>query len=177
MNKIIHFREATSLSILKIVGQSFIRVDIIKNILVFLIMFVPITALSNENKFIIPTSIYYENGFLTSNNSKEYPCSNMNITKDSISYYNINKRLQESIALSDLNRMRVIEGNYGLKGAILGFFAFQSYTLLFGNQDNSPYNHEKCGPIITSALLGAGIGYVVGITIPKWKTYYFNPIK
>ncbi|MEI6089017.1 MAG: hypothetical protein WCR42_01055 [bacterium] len=177
MKRINHFRVSGFSSIFTIVKHSLVQLDIIKNIWIFLIIFIPITAQSQENKFTMPKELHYQSAFLTMKDSGEYPCSNLNITMDSISYYNINKRLQESIALTDLNRMRVIEGNYGFKGAVLGFFAFQSYTLLFGNQDNSPYNYDKCGPIIGNALIGAGVGYVVGIMIPKWKTYYFHSKK
>lgn len=120
----------------------------------------------------LPPKSFYNTVNVTMKDFKKYECKKVHITSDSISFIDINSRLNGSLALSDIDYMRVQEGNQALKwcgyGALLmGLMAVISVL-------EYPNPHNSGGVIVGFTMSGAAIGGLIGLAIPKWKTYYLN---
>jgi hypothetical protein len=96
----------------------------------------------------------------------------VNIKLDSISYTNLNTKDFETIALSNVDYLRVQEGNQGFKWSGLGALFLGLSAVLSAAQ--YPDSQMSGGKIVGFTLSGAAIGGLIGSAIPKWKTYYIN---
>lgn len=120
----------------------------------------------------LPPKSFYNSVNVTMKDFKKYECKKVYIKSDSISFINLNTLLHESLALSNIDYMRVQEGNQALKwcgyGALLmGLIAVQNVT-------EYPNSQNSGGLIVGFTISGAAIGGLIGLAIPKWKTYYLN---
>ena len=89
-----------------------------------------------------------------------------------LSFINSNSKLQEMLAYSDIDYIRIKEGNqaftWGGYGALFMGLMSVLNVLEYPNPQNS-------GVVIVSfTVSGAVLGGLIGLTIPRWKTYYLD---
>jgi hypothetical protein len=120
----------------------------------------------------LPPKSYYSSVNVTVKDFRKYECKNVYIKSDSISFTNLNSRLKESLALSNIDYMRVKEGNQALKWCGYGALLMGLTAVL--NVSEYPDSQNPGGLIIGFTISGAAIGGLIGLAIPKWKTYYLK---
>jgi hypothetical protein len=144
-----------------------------RSLIIALLLFVLFTVKSQVIGYNLPPKSFYDDVKITMKDFTKYECKNVYIKSDSVSFLNINKQKYESLALSKIDYLRVQEGNQALKwcgyGALLmGLIAVINVTEYPNNMQN------PSGLIIGFTLSGAVIGSLIGLAVPKWKTYYLN---
>ena len=102
----------------------------------------------------------------------------LTIKNDSVFYYNTDFSAWEATPLSNINYLRVQEGSQAGKGALLGGLT-TALTLLSGviNVSSDPNQKLKENALSTSLLIiagGTGLGALIGVATPRWKTYYLG---
>lgn len=125
-----------------------------------------------QGTYNLPPKSFYKSANVTLKDFSKYECKNVYIQSDSIFFTNLNTRFNESLALSDIDYIRVKEGNQGLKWCGLGALCMGLITVL--NAAEYPNLRDSGGIIVGFTVSGAAIGGLIGLAIPKWKTYYLN---
>lgn len=137
----------------------------------FLLLFLP--ALVNaQAPYNLPPKSFYRTANVTLKDFSKYECRNVHIQSDSIYFTNTKSRSSESLALSDIDYIRVKEGNQALKWSGLGALCMGLITAL----NTTEYSTSgDTGTLIAGfTISGAAIGGLIGLTVPKWKTYYLS---
>jgi hypothetical protein len=137
-----------------------------------LLLLMPFMAKSQISTYNLPPKVFYTNATITLKDFTKYECKNMHIKPDSVLFTNAHSGLEERVPLSTIDYIRVQEGNEGLKwcgyGALLmGLIAVVDIT----SYPQFQYSGEF---VIGFTLAGAVVGGLIGLAIPKWKTYYLN---
>jgi len=131
------------------------------------------STFAQDIKFKLPPKSFYRNAEITLDDGEMFECSKLKIKADSISYYKINQRLQKTIALSDVNILKVKSGDYSGTVAICGGLIL-GITKLIAIADNSHQNNNKWPLVVGYSIVGAGVGGIIGAFFPRYKCYYFN---
>ncbi len=138
-------------------------------IIVGLILLLNPILVNAQVTYNLPPKSFYHTVNITTKDFRKYECKNVHIKSDSISFTNLYSRLNESLALTDIDYMRVKEGNQALKWCGYGALLMGLITVI-----NVPDYSNSGGLIAGITLSGAAIGGLIGLTIPKRKTYYLN---
>jgi len=149
-------------------GKNLKRLTVVSLIIVFLATFVSQSQTFNNS---LTNKSSYKNGKIVLNDFSIIKCSDINIKSDSISFYNINKQLNESIGVANIYSLKVKEGNNALKWAIYGALTCGFVSVMRSYEYQEIPNKPKY--IAACTLSGAAIGGFIGLLVPKWKTYYF----
>lgn len=143
-------------------------------LLVLIMIFLPYFAKSQTANYNIPPKSFYKNATITLKDFEKYKCKNLAIQSDSVSFTNLNKRLSESIALANIDYIRVKEGNQAITGCIYGAI-FMGITAWYSSINYGYYNNQNSGQAVAVLTISGGvIGGLIGLAIPKWKTYYLD---
>lgn len=137
----------------------------------FILLLVPFFV-NSQVTYNLPPKSFYNTVNVTMKDFKKYECKKVYIKIDSITYINHNTRFNESLALSNIDYMRVQEGNQALKWC--GYGALLMGLIAVLNVTEYPNSQNSGGLIVGFTLSGAAIGGLIGLAIPKWKTYYLN---
>ncbi|UCS94520.1 hypothetical protein KZP23_05720 [Echinicola marina] len=108
-------------------------------------------------------------------NSGKLSVSNLIIEKDSISF--ISEDMTRSLSFSEVNYIRVKEGNSVGKGALIGGGTMLLFSLASLPRDHGDLNQESKSEVLSLTLFsvcGAGIGALVGLAFPKERSYYIH---
>lgn len=137
----------------------------------------PFLAKSQSTNYNLPPKTFYKSATITLKDFSKYQCKDLTIQTDSVTFKNINKRLAESVALANIDYMRVKEGNQAITGCIYGAL-LMGVTALYSSMNygyNSNYNNQYSGQVIAVCTLTGGlIGGLIGLAVPKYKTYYLE---
>ena len=142
-----------------------------KIIVCFTLLLVPF-LLNSQVIYNLPPKSFYNTVNVTMKDFKKYECKKVYIKSDSISFVNLNTRLNESLALSNIDYMRVQEGNQALKWC--GYGALLMGLIAILNVTEYPNSQNSGGLIVGFTISGAAIGGLIGLAMPMWKTYYLN---
>jgi hypothetical protein len=140
--------------------------------LVILIPFTPLVLKGQVEQYNLPPKIYYKRGKITLHDFTKYEGIQINIMSDNITFINSNTNLNQSLMLSNIDYLRVQEGNQALMWSGLGALLFGLSGLLAVMDE--PYLDNPGGWVVGFTISGAAIGGLIGLAIPKWKTYYIN---
>jgi hypothetical protein len=140
-------------------------------IVCLIVLLVPFT-LKCQVTYNLPPKTFYNTVNVTMKDFRKYECKKVYIKSDSISFLNHNTQLNQKIALSNIEYMRVHEGNQALKWC--GYGALFMGLLAVLNVAQYPDTRSSGGIIVGFTVSGAAIGGLLGLGIPKWKTYYLN---
>lgn len=141
-----------------------------KNIILSIILIFPLLVYSQISKYYLPPKNIYKNATITLKDFSKYEAKQIYIKSDSIVFLNINTNLNENIALSKIDYIRVQEGNQALMWCGYGALLMGLISAL--NVMDVP-NVQNPGAIILGfTISGAAIGGLIGLGIPKRKTYY-----
>ena len=120
----------------------------------------------------LPPKSYYSTVSVTMKDFRKYECKNVNIKSDSIFFTNFNSRLSESLPLSNIDYIRVQEGNQAMMWCGYGALLMGLTAVL--NVTEYPNSQNAGGLIVGFTISGAAVGGLIGLAIPKKKTYYLN---
>ena len=140
-----------------------------KYILLFLLFLVPVAANCQEEELNLPPRIFYKNAKITLRDFMRYEVNSLHITTDSVSFVNKANQMPGSLMMVNIEYMRVQEGNQMLTWAGYGALLFA----LWGLYDVAAYGYPA-ERIFYWTITGTVIGGLVGLAIPKWKTYYIH---
>jgi len=138
----------------------------------FTLLIVSIIAQSQVTNYNLPPKTFYKKVNVTLKDFTKYECKSVNINTETISFINLNTNLNESLALTKINYLRVQNGNQALKWSGLGALLMGLTAAL--NVFEYPDTQNSGGLIVGFTLSGAVIGGLIGLAIPRWKTYYLN---
>lgn len=141
-------------------------------IIICLIVLLVSFSLKSQVTYNLPPQSFYNTVNVTMKDFRKYECKKVYIKSDSISFLNRNTQLYQKIALSNIEYMRVHEGNQALKWSGYGALFMGLITVL--NVAQYPDSQNSGGMIVGFTISGAAIGGLIGLGIPKWKTYYLN---
>lgn len=137
------------------------------------LLLIPIIGKTQIINYNLPPKQYYNRANITLKNFSKYECQKLNIKSDSLSFMNIHSSANVSLALNQIDYIRVQNGNeilqWGGYGALLvGLIAILNVAK-YPNSQSNPINI-----IAGFTISGAVLGGLIGLAIPKWKTYYLN---
>lgn len=146
-----------------------------RKFVLILLAIVPLLAASQIKTYNLPPKTYYKNAKITLKDFTKYECKSLVIKTDSVHFFHINRLSTEILPLDNVDYIRVQTGNQGLKwcgyGALLmGLIA--AINVSYAQENNSPPNPGNV--ILGFSIGGAVFGGLIGLAIPKWKTYYLN---
>jgi hypothetical protein len=141
-------------------------------IIVGLILVLVPFLVKSQVTYNLPPKSFYNTVNVTMKDFTKYECRKVYIKSDSISFTNLNAQLTESLALSNIDYMRVQEGTQALKWC--GYGALLMGLIAVINVSEYPNSQNSGGVIVGFTISGAAIGSLIGLAIPKWKTYYVN---
>jgi hypothetical protein len=149
-----------------------------KNVMISIILiltFLPFIAKSQTTQYNLPPKSFYRFASITLKDFTKYECKDLSIKSDSASFRDINKRLAESVALANVDYIRVKEGNQVVTGILFGALIMGLTSASSAMNYNYNYNSQNAGPIIVVCTVTGGlIGGLIGLAVPKWKTYYLE---
>ena len=146
-----------------------------KKIVLFFLILMPLTPLTLKGQvkqYNLPPKFYYNKGTITLHDFTKYEGTQITIMSDSINFINTYTNLNQSLMLSNIDYLRVQEGNQALMWSGLGALLFGLSGILAVMDE--PYIDNPGGWVVGFTISGAVIGGLVGLAIPKWKTYYIN---
>ena len=143
-----------------------------KKLIIPILLFISLLANSQVVKYNLPPKSYYNKANITLKDFKKYECMKVYIKSDSISFIKIYDSEPQSISLSNIDYIRVKSGNQAIAGAglgalLMGLSALNSVVQYPGYVDSGEF-------ILAFTLSGAALGGLIGLVIPKWKTYYLE---
>ena len=143
-----------------------------KLIIAQILIIFSISVLAQVVKYNLPPKSQYQTGSITLKDFKKYECIKVQISEDSVTFININSNQLQTLPLSTVDYFRVKEGSQagkwaGLGGLVMGLSALSAVIEYPGYYDAGSF-------IFVSTLSGAAIGGLIGLFIPKWKTYYLD---
>lgn len=143
-----------------------------KYIILVALLIVSFVANSQVVKYNLPPKSYYNNANITLKDLTKYECMKVYIKSDSISFIKISTDEPQTISLSNVDYIRTKSGNQALVGAgigalVMGLSALSSVVEYPGYVDAGEF-------VLAFTVSGAAIGGLIGLVIPKWKTYYLE---
>ena len=131
-----------------------------------------------SQKYNLPVNNFYKTAKISLNDFKKYDGFQVMISKDSIDFRNKETNENIKLSLSQVNYIRVKSGNESAKWALYGgLFTGITSVLAVMQVESDPDRKLKdnAGTIIAGFVAsGIVVGGLIGLTIPKWKTYYVN---
>jgi hypothetical protein len=130
---------------------------------------------AGQNQFNLPQKDHFKTAKVSLNDFTKYQASNLHILTDSIEFTDKITYHEEKISLLDVNYLRVQIGNkvpeFALYGAICGVL-----ISLYAIADASLYGYSaNIGVASVVMIVGfTAAGGLIGLMVPKWKTYYIN---
>jgi len=145
-----------------------------RNILIAIILFSTINLVIGQN-YILPENNFYKKGKITFTDFKKIEVSNLEITTDSLKFVNINTNKSEIISFAKINYIRVKTGNHmGSFAVIGGLFASLPIMWVLPPSEFNNSNGNGTSIVAVSFAIGFIVGGIVGVSTPRWKTYYIN---
>jgi hypothetical protein len=143
-----------------------------KKIIIALVLLIPLISRAQIAKYNLPPKTYYNSVKITLKDFTKYEGKKVYIMSDSISFINLSSNLNQSIMLSKIDYIRVQEGTQALTWCGYGGLLMGLSALLIIIDE--PYFDNPGGFVVGFTISGAAIGGLIGLAIPKWKTYYLN---
>lgn len=144
-----------------------------KRAILLILVLISMVVKSQITTYNLPPKVYYSQAKITLTDFTKYECNELLIKSDSVFFVNSNYNSNGSLALSKIDYIRVKTGNQGLKWC--GYGALFMGLVAVSNLGGYPnYQYDSGGFVIGFTLSGALIGGLVGLAIPKWKSYYLN---
>ena len=144
-----------------------------KFLVVQLLLLISILANSQVVKLNLPPNSNYRNVNITLKDFTKHEGMKVHISEDSISFIDVNTKQYQQINLSNIDYLRVKEGNQSAKWAGLGALCM-GLTAIISVIEYPNYYNNPAGIIFGFTLSGAAIGGLIGLAVPKWKTYYLE---
>lgn len=141
-------------------------------IILTVLLFFPFIVNSQVVKYNLPPKSYYSKANITLKDFSKHEGMKVYIKSDSISFVKIYTGEPQSFFLSNVDYIRVKSGNQALVGAGIGSLlmalsAINSTIQYPGYVDSGEF-------ILAFTVSGAVLGGLIGLVIPKWKTYYLE---
>ena len=127
------------------------------------------SQVSNQN---LPPKLYYKYGKISMNNYMNYEGRQVKIKPDSISFINNYNQRCMNFALTDINYLRVRQGNQALKWCGFGAVLLGLTALL--NSSKMSKDKNTINYVLAFTFTGAAVGGLIGSCIPRWKTYFLK---
>jgi hypothetical protein len=137
-----------------------------------LVLLIPLILNAQVEKFNLPPKTVYNRGKITLIDFTKYEGKKLFIMPESISFIHVSSNLNQSIMLSEIDYIRVQEGTQALTWCGYGALFMGLVALL--NVIDEPYIQNPGGLVVGFTISGAVIGGLIGLAIPKWKTYYLK---
>ena len=138
-----------------------------------LFLFIPFIAKPQTPNYNLPPLNYYEIGTITLKDFTKYECRKIHIIGDSLRFVNINSGLNQTMPLINIDYLRVKVGNQGWMWCGYGALLMGLSAILAVAGEEAAVD-DPAGIIIGFTLGGAAVGGLIGLAIPKWKTYYLS---
>ncbi|WP_341227928.1 hypothetical protein [uncultured Arcticibacterium sp.] len=120
----------------------------------------------------------YSNGSISLKNGVKFDALQIDIQADSISYNLVNSSFRNHYHMSRVDYVKLNIGHQGKRGAFLGGMAALSivvYSVLdVGLDDKKVFNPNIVRNSIILVGAGTGIGLIIGMSKPRWKTIFPN---
>lgn len=142
-----------------------------RNGLIVLLILISISAKSQLIKGKQQPKNYYKSGIMKMKDFTSYNCTDIHVSADSLMFVNKATQQQYKIATTNIDYIKVKEGNQAVGGAIIGALAVGLTTKFYSVQNHGDPNQKI---VIMSTFSGAIVGVLVGLAIPKWKKYSFH---
>jgi len=137
------------------------------------LVFISIFANSQVVKLNLPPNSYYRNVNITLKDFTKYEGMKVHISEDSISFIDVNTNQYMDLNFTNIDYLRVKEGNQALKWAGLGALCM-GLSAIIAVAEYPDYYRNSGGFIFGFTLSGAVLGGLIGLAVPKWKTYYLE---
>jgi len=138
----------------------------------FLLLFF---SFGQSNKYNLPPNQYYKNAKISLKNFSKYEAKDLRILSDTISFFNKKTLTMNVLDLNKIEYFRIQVGNQSMKYA--GYGSLIVCLIAIVNVYNIPQNqriNNSGGIVLGFTISGALIGGLIGLSVPKWKTYYLN---
>lgn len=137
--------------------------------LCFLLFFCSVLY-AQEPKYNLPPQVSYRNAKITLNDFTKFECRNLTIGEEELTFTDVYSTQQMTIPLENVNYIRVRTGNEffkwaGLGGLLMGLISLNNAITYPGSGNDY---------MLGFTLSGAAVGGIVGLAIPRWKTYYIS---
>ncbi|MFB6341590.1 hypothetical protein ACE1ET_07700 [Saccharicrinis sp. FJH62] len=132
------------------------------------------SAFAQLKKSNLPPKSFYLQAKITTTDFNSYNGLNMNIKSDSLNFMSIENQIYESLALKNVKYLQVPEGNHFAAGAFWGGLISTAIGALSTYKNSTPHGLDDGKRIFKFSIGGAAIGGLIGLSLPKWKTYYIQ---
>ena len=143
-----------------------------RNFLVLAFLLLCAVARAQTPTYNLPPKTFYKRVNITLKDFSKFECKSVTISPENVSFINLRTSLNESLPIHKIDYMRVQEGTQAAKWACLGAL-FMGVTAAL-NVYEYPESKNQGSTIVTFTISGAVIGGLIGLAIPKWKTYYLD---
>jgi hypothetical protein len=132
-------------------------------------------SFSQSDKYYSLPKPFYKNAKITLKDFSKYEVTNLKIEADTVFFMDKLTQSNNILMIDKIDYIRVQEGNQAIKWAGLGGLLFG--LIAVSNVYNVPEDqrlNDQGKIIIGFTISGTLIGGLVGLAIPRWKTYYPN---
>jgi hypothetical protein len=141
-----------------------------KRIILIIVLFFPFLLKAQTLQYNLPPKLHYNRANITLKDFTKFEGKKLQIMSDSVCFLNARANINQCVVLSSVEYFRVQEGTQALKWCGYGAL-FMGLSAVIGVMNEPTY--PKPGAFIVGfTLSGAAIGGLIGLAIPRWRTYY-----
>jgi len=135
-----------------------------KSFIIVFLLTIPLLVLAQSNNN-LPPKKNYKKATVTLTSFEKIECSSLVIYSDSLTFIESNTGLSRTVLMTEVGSIRVRKGNNALSMAICGAGIFAGGAIA---------NFTYIPAILGFAGGGAVIGSLIGLAIPKTRSYRIN---